>query len=97
MHKHNQREKEREFLKALVLEYVKDFCVEHDFSFSKLQTQSFALSGNECAFAQPSDVEPQGLVNDMDTMPYVTLIIKFEDGQLKIEETEYTKIFLKNE
>ncbi|MDE6233151.1 MAG: hypothetical protein K2M60_07380 [Lachnospiraceae bacterium] len=49
---------------------------------------------NECAFAQPSSVKPQGLINDKETMPKVTLIIRLEEGKLKIEETEYTREFL---
>lgn len=97
MHKNNQRKIEKDFQKALAIEYAKDYCKENNLSIEKLQTQRFILSGNECAFAQPSDVKPNGLTNDGDTMPKVTLIIKFENQQLKIEETEYTKIFLKNE
>lgn len=44
-----------------------------------------------------SGVKPKGLTNDKETMPKVTLIIKFVDGQLQIEETEYTVQFLKGE
>lgn len=97
MQKNNQKKIEKDFQKALAIEYVKNFCMKHNLSLSKLQTQRFVLSGNECAFAQPSDVKPNGLINDGDTMPKVTLVIKFENGQLKIEETEYTKVFLKAE
>lgn len=94
MKKISQRELEREFQKALAIEYVKDYCKKNNLSVDKLHGQRFVLCGNECAFAQPSDVKPNGLINDGDTMPKVTLIIKFECEQLKIEETEYTKIFL---
>lgn len=97
MQKNNQRKIEKELQKALAIEYVKNFCKEHNLSLQKLQTQRFVLSGNECAFAQSSDVKPNGLINDGDTMPKVTLVVKLEDEQLKIEETEYTKIFLKDE
>lgn len=97
MKKNTQRKIEKELQKALAIEYVKNFCIEHNLSISKLQTQRFVLSGNECAFAQPSDVKPNGLINDGDTMPKVTLVIRFENEQLKIEETEYTNLFLKNE
>lgn len=95
MQKNSQRKIEQDFQKALAIEYVKDYCKKNNLSVEKLQGQRFILSGNECAFAQPSDVKPKGLVNDRDTMPKVTLIIKFECEQLKIEETEYTKVFLK--
>lgn len=40
-------------------------------------------------------VNQQTLINDGDTMPKVTLVIKYENDQLNIEETEYTKFYLK--
>ena len=95
MQKKSQWKMEEELERALAIEYVKGYCREHHLSLQKLETQRFALSANECCFAQPSDVEPKGLTNDRETMPKVTLIIKFEDGHLVIEETEYTAIFLK--
>lgn len=97
MQEYNQRKIEKELQKALAIEYAKNYSMEHNLSLQKLQTQRFILSGNECAFAQPSDVKPNGLINDGDTMPKVTLIIKMENEQLNIEETEYTKIFLMDE
>lgn len=97
MQKNNQRKMEKELQKTLAIEYVKNFCMEHNLSLQKLQTQKFVLSGNECAFAQPSDIKPDGLINDGATMPKVTLVIRLENEQLKIEETEYTKEFLKDE
>ena len=63
----------------------------------KLKNQIFELSYDACGFLQPSDVVPEGLVNDRETMPKPTLIIKNVNGQLVIKSTEYTKIYLKNE
>ena len=83
MEKINQRKREKELQKALAIAHVTPFCLEN------------ILSCNECAFAQPSDAKSNGLVNDAETMPKVTLIVRHEAGQLKIEETEYTKVFLK--
>lgn len=97
MQKKSQWEMEVELERALAIEYVKSYCIEHNLSIEKLQMQRFALSANECCFAQPSGVEPIGLTNDRETMPKATLIIKFVDEQLKIEETEYTTPFLKGE
>lgn len=94
MEKINQRKMEKELQKALAIAYVTPFCLEKNLSLEKLQLQRFILSCNECAFAQPSSVKLDGLVNDAETMPKVTLIVKYEAGQLKIEETEYTKEFL---
>lgn len=94
MEKLNQRKKEKELQKALAIAYVTPFCIENNLSLKKLQSQRFILSYNECAFAEPSGVKPNGLFNDAETMPKVTLIIKFEDGKLEIKETEHTKEFL---
>ena len=93
MPKFDQRALEKELQKALAVEYAKSYCKENNLSVEKLKKQMFKLLGNECAFAQRSPVEPKGLVNDGDTMPMVTLIIRHEDEKLHIEETEYTKIF----
>ena len=95
MEKINQRKMEKELQKALAIAYVTPFCLENNLSLEKLQSQRFILSCNECAFAQPSDAKSNGLVNDAETIPKVTLIVRHEAGQLKIEETEYTKVFLK--
>lgn len=97
MEKMNQRKMEKELQKKLAIAYVQSYCIENNLSVEKLQEQRFILSCNECAFAQPSDVKPNGLINDGNTMPKVTLIIKLEDGKLEIIETEYTKEFLENE
>ena len=94
MEKISQRKIEKELQKALAIAYVKSFCIANNLSLEKLQSQRFTLSCNECAFAQPSNVKPKGLTNDADTMPKVTLIIRFVDGQLEIKETEYTKEYL---
>ena len=94
MEKINQRKMEKELQRALAIAYVTPFCLENNLSLEKLQLQRFVSSCNECAFAQPSGVKPDGLINDLETMPQVTLIVKYEAGQLKIEETEYTKELL---
>ncbi len=63
MQKRNQKIMEKELQKALAIEYVKNFCVEHNLSLQKLKAQRFILVGNECAFAQPSDMKPNGLIS----------------------------------
>lgn len=97
MDKLSQRKTEKELQKALAIAYVTSFCLENGLSLKKLETQRFILSCNECAFAQPSNIKPDGLTNDAETMPKVTLIIRYENGKLEVKETEYTQIFLKNE
>ena len=64
MEKTNQRKMEKELQKALAIAYVTPFCLENNLSLEKLQLQRCILSCNECAFAQPSGVKPNGLVND---------------------------------
>lgn len=94
MEKNNQRKLEKEFQKALAIEFVKDYCKENNLSVDKLQRQKFTLVCNECAFAQPNDIKSNQFVIDGEPRTKVTLIIKLENEQLKIEETEYTKEFL---
>ena len=85
---------ERKLQRLLAIEYVKDYCIQNGISLDKLETQRFELSYNECGFFQPSDVSPLGLTNDKETMPKATLLIKHENGCLKISQTEYTKQYL---
>jgi len=97
MEKINQRKMEREFQKALAIEYVKEYCEENNLSVEKLQNQRFTLVCNECAFEQPSDIKSNELIIDGEPRPQITLIIKYENQKLKIEETEYTRDFLKKD
>lgn len=99
MKKISQGEVEREFQKALAVEYVKNYCKENGLSIQKLRKQNFALCDNECAFyVQPIDyVKTDQLVIDGGLKPQVTLIIRHENEELQIEETEYTEVFLKKE
>ena len=94
MGKSNQRTLEKEFQKALAIEYAKDYCIKNNLSIDKLHKQRFTLVCNACAFEQPMTIKTNDLIIDGDPKPQITLIIKHEDGQLKIEETQYTKEFL---
>lgn len=93
MKKINQRKLENELQRALATAYVTPFCLENNLSLEKMQTQRFVLCCNECAFAQPSNIKPEGLTNDGDTMPKVTLLIKREDGKLKLRKQNVQKSF----
>ncbi len=90
----NKWTEEKNLQRLLALAYVKDYCIQKGFSLEKLKAQRFELSYGECGFFQPSDTIPLGLTNDQDTMPKATLIIKNENGELIICETEYTKEYL---
>ena len=88
---------EKSLQRLLAIEYVKDYCLQKGLSLERLKTQRFELSYHECGFFQPSDIPALGLVNDYETMPKATLIIKNENGRLIISETEYTKQYLSKE
>ncbi len=85
---------ENKIQKMLAFEYAKKYCAEHNLSVDKLLKQRFEFIYGSAIFAQPSGVEPKGLTNDRDTMPLPTLIIKLDNDELKIEQTEYTKKYL---
>lgn len=93
----NKWKEEKSLQRLLAIEYVKDYCIQNGLSLERLKTQRFELSYNECGFFQPSNIPALGLVNDYETMPKATLIIRNENGRLIIIETEYTKQYLSNE
>lgn len=87
---------EKELQKLLAIEFVREYCHKNNLSLEKLKSQRFELSYDACGFLQPSTIIPKGLVNDRETMPKPTLIIKNVNGKLIIESTEYTKQYLRN-
>lgn len=94
MEKINKWKIEKELQRELAIAYVRSYCEENNLSLEKLISEKFVLSYNECGFAHPSEIEVNGLLNDKDTVPKVTLMIKYENKELKIEETEYTRKYL---
>ncbi len=90
----NKKEIENKLQKALTIEYIRDYCKKNKISIKKLEKEIFQLSYNCCGFFHPSDIEPKGLLNDMETLPKTTLIVKYENERLIIEQTEYTKEYL---
>lgn len=93
----NKKELENRLQKALAIEYLRGYCMENKISIKKLNNEIFQLSYNECGFFHSSSIEPNGLLNDMETLPKPTLIIKYDDEKLFIEQTEYTKEYLSDE
>lgn len=88
---------ERELQRALAIEFVRDYCKENKISIEKLEKEIFDLSYQVCGFLHQSDIEPDGLLNDMETMPKPTLTIRYGNNKLSIEQTEFTKEFLSTE
>lgn len=87
---------ETKLQKALAFEFAKDYCQKNNLSLEKLKNQKIEIVRSVLFFAQPSDKNPDGLRNDMETLPIPTLIITMDGEDLKIEQTEHTKTYLAN-
>ena len=85
---------ERETQRLLSLIVAKEYCENNGLSIEKVKGQHFFFAYDSAIFAQPSDVIPNGLCNDIDTQPKPTLIIRNQDGELMVEETELTRKIL---
>ena len=85
---------EKELARAMAFEVASRYCRENGLSVEKLKSQRCESFENMAWFAQPSDVKPNGLLNDMQTMPRPTLILKSQDGKLIVEQTEHTHKYL---
>lgn len=81
--------------KSLATEYALSYCRKKGLATDKLLKQRFDVIDNHAIFSQPSGVKPNGLTNDMATMPFPTLIITCDADGLHIETTEYTEKYLK--
>ena len=90
----SKAKKERELTKIMAIELVRGYCLSNGISLKKLNDQQFEIIYSSAVFLQPSDVEPRGLVNDIETQPVPTLVISNKDGELTIEQTEHTKKYL---
>jgi len=90
----SKQKTEQELQKALALEIAKEYCEQHNLSIDKLKRQLFNIIYSSAIFAQPSDVIPDGLLNDLETQPKPTLIIKLDNNRLNVIETEHTAKYL---
>lgn len=80
--------------KSQALALAEKYCRENGISYAKLKEQRFECLDNFGCFLQSSEIEPQGLKNDMATMPKITLIFKIENGKVSFEQTEYTEKYI---
>ena len=80
--------------KALAKEYAIGYCRKKGYSIDKLSKQRIDIVMGRVVFSQPSEIKPQGLLNDMDTIPTPTLVISFNGKELSIEETEHANRYL---
>lgn len=89
-----QRKAETDFQRAMALNLSKQYCKENGLSYDKLQKQRFDFFDGVAWFSQPSDIVPLGLINDMETMPMPTLVLKRDGEKIIFEQTEHTKKYL---
>ena len=89
-----KRKMENDLQKALALEAAKDYCKKNNLSLEKLKKQKFQIVYDSAIFAQPNNIIPNGLCNDLATQPKPTLIVKNNDLGLIVEQTEYTQKYL---
>jgi hypothetical protein len=82
--------------KSDVQSAVENYCNAHSYALSRLeelQFDSFLGSVSFCSYSIPSDVVPDGLMNDLATQPTPILLIIRDGDSFVVEETKYTKPF----
>lgn len=89
-----RQQEEKKLKKAMAFQIAEEFCKKNSLSVEKLKQQRFDWIYGVAVFSQPSEVVPNGLTNDMETMPMPTLILKADDKDIEFEQTEYTQKYL---
>ena len=87
--------KARPLLRAMALQCAEPYCEKYGLSVEKLKDQKFEVILDAIFFAQPTGIGPDGLRNDLETVPYPTLIMRLdEDGKICFQETAYTRQYI---
>ena len=86
----------KQLIRVLALEQARAYCEKHKLSFPLLEKQRFDVILDSAIFSQPSAARPNGLANDMDTMPLPTLIIQFDGEKVTVSSTEHTDKYLRH-
>lgn len=94
MYYQKTKQEERSLQRALALAYAKSYCHERGLSAERLESQKFDYLGGAGIFYQPTEAVPNGLTNDLETMPKPTLILRYRENGIQIEQTEYTSQYL---
>lgn len=93
--KTEKEREERRLQRALSFRIAREYCSANGLSVEKLKNQEFYSIYGSAFFAQPSNVVPDGLCNDKETMPLVTLILNPDNNDnIEIKQTEFTKKYL---
>ena len=77
-----------------VYDVARRYCNENGLSVDALDKQILSIGDGEGVFSQMKDVFANCLVDDMNTLPDVTLIVKKVNGNYVVKETEYTRRYL---
>ena len=80
--------------KAMAIHTVEKYCDDHNLSVEKLGKLIFDVSDNVAMFMAPSEVKPNGLLNDLTSQPRPVLEIEAIDGKLLIRQTEHTAKYI---
>ena len=80
--------------KVMALQTVERYCNDHNLSVEKLGKLIFDISDNVAMFMAPSEIIPNGLLDDMTSQPRLVLKIEDADGKLVIKQTEHTAKYI---
>lgn len=80
--------------RTMALRMVEPYCTDNGLSIEKLRGMIFDISDNVAMFMAPSEIKPNGLLNDLETQPKLVLMIEDLNGNLHIGQTEYTTKYL---
>ena len=74
-------------------DFLRSYCEEKGYSYEKLMSPKRGW-GESLGFGVSNGVKPNGLLNDLDTLPLITLVVRRDGEGFIAEETEYTKKYL---
>lgn len=80
--------------KVIALHALDSYCQRNDLSMDKLSNQIYDIYGDVAIFSAPSRIVPDGLRNDMQTLPIPVLIVEYRDNELCVKETEHTREYI---
>jgi hypothetical protein len=81
--------------KEAVLAVARVFCINNGYSVEKLESEFYQSNDRFAVFTHSRPgVIPNGLYNDIETQRLPTLWVNNDNGDLVIETTPYTKIYL---
>ena len=80
--------------KTMAIHTVEKYCADNGLSVDKLRGLIFDISDNVAMFMAPSEIKPDGLLNDIASQPRPVLTIEDMNGNIHIRQTEYTSKYI---